>query len=253
MEGLTSSSKKKIFEYVDSLFDNLSEFVTGKTPKNKKQIIFKTRPTQNIVDLFLKNLEPQGNLLPKEEEALKNLLSTADEYIESLKSKTKVELSETIDAYIKKKRLLNQRPSTVEIKQHISEVMTKAKSHFVKIAESEGTKAKNLGSLFKIAKVGASIGVSDPNVIFITSKDSSVCSECVRLHLMPDLVTPRVWKMSELEFGYHKKGNSKPSVNGAHPHCKCQLTILSPGFGFNSSGRVAFISLNHDEYKKQRG
>ena len=42
-------------------------------------------------------------------------------------------------------------------------------------------------------------------------------------------------------------------VNGIVSHnCRCSLSQLPPGWGFKS-GYVSFISLEHDEYAKQRG
>jgi hypothetical protein len=69
---------------------------------------------------------------------------------------------------------------------------------------------------------------------------------------MPDLVTPRVWKLSEIGFGYHKKGENNPKIAGLHPHCRCGLAFLAPGFGFKG-GQVSWIGEGHDEYKAQRG
>jgi hypothetical protein len=68
---------------------------------------------------------------------------------------------------------------------------------------------------------------------------------------MPDKITPRVWKLSEIKFSYHKKGESNPSISGLHPHCRCSLTFLSPNFGFRD-GQVSFMGLGHNEYLKQR-
>ena len=71
--------------------------------------------------------------------------------------------------------------------------------------------------------------------------------------MLPDGVTPRVWKLSEVGAGYHKKGDLNPKIAGLHPHCRCCLTSLLNGFGFNSSGMVTYIGKGHDEFAKQRG
>jgi hypothetical protein len=42
-------------------------------------------------------------------------------------------------------------------------------------------------------------------------------------------------------------------VNGVVSHnCRCKISYLPPGYGFDEKGRIKFISLNHDEFKIQR-
>jgi hypothetical protein len=143
-------------------------------------------------------------------------------------------------------------PSSTEIKNRITEGLNEAGKHIKTISEAESTKARNTGKLFNIAKAASSVGVSDPYVFFVVVKDNVTCPECIRLHLMPDKITPRVWKMSEVGFSYHKKGEPNPKVAGIHPHCRCSMTVLLPGYGFKG-GKASFVSNEHDEYQKQRG
>jgi intein/homing endonuclease len=207
----------------------------GEVPsfRNKKSIIFTSKPNLTLAHLFLKSLGSERPM-PQEQEALKNLLSTAEEYIASLRSKTKAQLTESIDSYVKEQALKNQRASTVEIKNKINEVLTKARNHFKTIAEAESTKARNMGKALQIGKVAVSQGVQDPNVYYVVIRDGKTCSECVRLHLMPDLVTPRVWKLSEIGFSYHKKGENNPKIAGLHPHCFTEDMLLHTEKGIRS-------------------
>jgi hypothetical protein len=78
------------------------------------------------------------------------------------------------------------------------------------------------------------------------------CDECRTIHMLPDGVTPRVWLSSEVETGYHKKGTDRPSWSLLHPHCRCALTTLIPGFGFTTEGLVTWIGEKHDEVAFQR-
>jgi len=64
-------------------------------------------------------------------------------------------------------------------------------------------------------------------------------------------MTPRVWKMSELKSGYHKRGAACPCVSGMHPHCRHTLCAVMPGYGFRG-GKIAWIETGHDELGKQR-
>lgn len=221
MKGLSSASKQRIYEFVDELFDNMSLQLLGEIPslRNKKSILFSSRPDFTLANLFLKSLGT-NNLNPAEEEALKNIVSGAEQYVSSLRSKTKGDLLNKIESYVREKNLKGQAVSTVDIRSHVKETFEKAKSHFNKIAEYETTQARNLGNTFQIAKVAQSQGISDPNVFFIVIKDNSLCPDCVRMHLMPDGITPKVWKLSDVGFGYGKKSDTKPTLV-RHPHCRC--------------------------------
>lgn len=253
MYGISSSAKKRIHEFVDDFFDNVSTGLLGQLPqyRDKKNIIITSKPNLTLADLFLKSLGSKP--LPKEREALKNLLSTTEEYISSLRSKTKAQIVESVDSYVKERALKNERASTVEIKNRINEVLNKSKAHLKTIAESETTKASNMGKALQIGKVAASQGVQDPSVFFVVLRDNKTCHHCISAHLMPDLITPRVYKLSEVKFSYLKKeerGNSV-SITGQHANCRCRLTFLAPNFGFKA-GQVAWIGEGHDEYKTQR-
>ena len=46
--------------------------------------------------------------------------------------------------------------------------------------------------------------------------------------MLPDGITPRVWKMSEMGSGYHKKGDSSPKIGGLHPRCRCIYDRYAP-------------------------
>jgi hypothetical protein len=86
---------------------------------------------------------------------------------------------------------------------------------------------------------------------FIDSSTASQLHVCRRLHLLDNGKTPRVYKLSEVGHGYHKKGQDDPKLGGLHPHCRCTLVTLMPGFGFDKAGMVKYISRTHDEWAKQ--
>jgi hypothetical protein len=252
LRGISNSTKEILNKIVEEMFDRVAVNLLGHIPAfaNKKTILFTSRPSFTLAHLYLQAMGAERTL-PQEEEVLKNLLSTAHSYIESLKSKTKARLTDSVDAYVREARAKNMTPSAAEIRGRINEALTGAGKHLKTISEAETTKARNMGKLMNIAKVGASLGQSDPLVFFVVIKDNVTCVECKRLHLMDDDITPRIWKLSEIGYGYHKKGEDNAKVAGLHPFCRCSMTLLSPGFGFKN-GRVTFISEDHDELKKQR-
>ncbi len=134
----------------------------------------------------------------------------------------------------------------------LADVWATAARDVKRLVETETTAARNVGAIDGIQKVNLLAGISDPVVFFVVVRDDHRCEECTSLHLL-DEVTPRVWKMSELESGYHQRGSGRPSIRGLHPFCRCSCTSLLPGFGFDSAGMTTYISKDYDEFSKQRG
>lgn len=112
--------------------------------------------------------------------------------------------------------------------------------------------AQNAGALDGIIGSAKSLGIGDPTVFKIGVLDDSRCKYCWKLWTMPDQVTPKVYKLGELSGSPGHWKNPEPSVSPTHVRCRDILTILMPGFGFDSNGKVAYIGAGHDEYKKQR-
>lgn len=253
------SFKQYITEQVKLFFEKMRPSILGPydTEKDGKIIAFTTGldPFKfNLQKIFLDNLQKRPDQLTEEEkQVLDDLLDVANQYINKLEIATLQNIKQRVVSYLLQSRLKKMPIDIEHINGIIDEELDSALNHFVTIAAAEGAKAKNMGVAFSIARYAAINNIEDPTVFFVTAKDDKVCEECKRLHLLPDGVTPRVWKFSELKFTYHKKGENNPSVNGLHPFCRCYLTVLPKGYGFDANGQIKFISLDHDEYKKQRG
>ena len=253
MIGLSSKVKEALGGVVEDIFDRIALDFIGDIPKlrEKKRLIITHKPSFGLAHLFV---QAMGNKTPNpiEQDTLKSLLESAHGYIESLKSKTKSNIAERIDGLSREATIRKERMKKEDVQNVIAEELSKAKSHMQAIAESESTKLRNLGTMMDITRVASDIGDADPTVFFVVIRDNSTCKECIRLHLMPDQITPRLWKFSELKQGYHKRGEDKASAFGLHPHCRCTLTYLSKGFGFNELGHVTFVGEGHDAYRKQK-
>lgn len=219
MRGISSVVKERIETIVDRLFDRMGYQMLGNLPKysNNRNIFVGYEYGENMAHLFIKTLGSKY-LLPAEEDALKGLLSTASNYVDALKHKTKANLVNDIESFVLDSRKDGIEPSMRQIKKKVNDHLDKAKSHIKLIGEAESTKARNMGKAFQIAKVGVSTGTDDPTVCFIIVKDKVTCQECIRVHTTNG-VTPRAFKLSEVSFNYHKKGENFPSVCGLHPHC----------------------------------
>ena len=253
MIGLSSKVKDALNDVIEDIFDRIALDFIGDIPKlrEKKRLVISGQRNFGLAHLFV---QAMGNKTPNplERDALKSLLESSYGYIESLKSKTKSNITERLDGLSREAQIKKSKLTEEQVQEVLSEEFSKAKSHMQAIVESESTKLRNLGSMMDISRAAAGIGDSDPTVFFVVIKDNTTCKECIRLHLMPDMITPRLWKFSQLKQGYHKRGEYNASAFGLHPHCRCTLTYLSKGFGFDDMGKVTFIGEGHDAYKKQK-
>lgn len=253
MIGLSSRVKDALNGVVEDIFDRIALHFIGDIPKlrNKKTLVISSERNFGLAHLFV---QAMGNKTPNaiEQDVLKSLLDSSHGYIESLKNKTKSNIAERIDGLAREAQLKKQKMDQEEVQAVIQEELGKAKSHMVAIAESESTKLRNLGTMMDISRVASDIGDTDPTVFFVVIKDNTTCKECIRLHLMPDQSTPRLWKFSQLKQGYHKRGEDNASAFGLHPHCRCTLTYLSKGFGFDEYGKVEFKKTGFDAISKQK-
>lgn len=253
MIGISSPSKEKIASIVEEMFDSIALQFIGDIPKlkGKKALVISSKPNLGLSHLFVQAMQ---NKTPNsiEQDMLRSLLESAHGYIESLKNRTVSNVTERVDGLAREAKLRKIPMDDKALQDVLSEELQKARSHLKAIAESEATKLRNLGTMVDISRVAANIGDYDPTVFFVVVKDNSTCKECVRLHLMPDQVTPRLWKFSELKQGYHKRSENNPSAFGLHPHCRCTLTYLAKGFSFNKAGRLTYHSEDYDAFNVQR-
>lgn len=62
----------------------------------------------------------------------------------------------------------------------------------------------------------------------------NACKHCIRLHLEDDGITPRIFKLSDLEQSNvgRKAADWQAVVGPVHPWCQCQLHIVPEGFSF---------------------
>ena len=252
MYGISSSSKDAIAIAIEKMFDQLAYNLLGNIPKLRdKSPFFGSAAKFSLAHIFVQALNNR-ELNHVQRDILRSILNSSYGYIESLKSKTSSNVAEAIDALVKESRLKNTLVTTSLVVGIMAHEMGKARSHMKLIAEAETTKTRNLGHLSEIISDTKNEGIEDPTVFFIIVRDGKNCVECLRLHMLPDGVTPKVYRMSELSMNWHKRGEDRPSCNGEHPGCRCSLQQLPPGWGFKA-GYLAFISLDWDEYKKQRG
>jgi hypothetical protein len=95
----------------------------------------------------------------------------------------------------------------------------------------------------------------DPRVFKRPHPDG--CAFCVLLYLRQDKVTPRVFRLSELLANGTNVGRkaNRPSRSGKsrtewratigaiHPFCRCPLSVLPPGMGFDALGQMTYVGM----------
>mgnify|MGYP003342293871 FL=1 len=187
-----------------------------------------------------------------EEETLKAMLRIANGYMDALRDRTSAKTMNDVQSYVQGQSLKNAPVSVKKIDTIVHREMLKAKNHIKLIANAESNKVANTGTALQISKIADEKGEQDPTVFFVVTIDDVTGPEEFVLHLLPDRKTPRLWKLSEIGAEYHKVGDPNPKLPGLHPNCRCKLTYLASGFGFDANGKVKFIGLDHDEFKVQR-
>jgi hypothetical protein len=179
-------------------------------------------------------------------ETLQSMVDSTKNYIDSAKLTAINRTIKEAEAYLQ----TTSKPAPEDIEKILRDSWEDVTSKMKQIAETEATAFRNMGLLEGVLRVSASKNIKDPTVVFLTSKDAFVCDECKKVHLMPDGITPKAWKLSEVGHGYHKRGENFPSMWDLHPHGRCSIILVLPNFGFKG-GNLAYISEGYDLYDDQ--
>jgi len=247
---LSSTGRQEIELKIDEVFDRLLTRFLG--PYGGKSMYFGIfDSTMSLPGLFTAAASSSGAATP-DEEVRKMVATVARNYIEGERAKAKAKIIQEVETAVSAS---DKEPADAVMDAlggRLSELWGSVTTNVHKIVEAESAGAKNEGYKDGIVRMTQSLGIEDPTVFKVVVKDDVTCDVCKYLWLMPDQVTPRLWKLSELGHGYTDHKDPQPSVLPQHPHCRCELTTLLPGFGF-SAGRVAYVAQDHDELSKQRG
>lgn len=232
---------------VDQVFERLKTRVLG--PQFGSKIIgFQFNPDFSLPGLFVAANREQANLRP-DPELLNSLMSVAERHLDAAKSTAKAQVTRAVDAFL---RANPKGELRTVLGGELSQVFKQTMTGVRRVIDTEASNARNAGTLNGITELASAMNIEDPAVYFVVVKDNLLCRECARLHLLPDGITPRVWRMSEIGHGYHRRGQENPKIGGLHPHCRCSLVTLLPGYGFDKDGRVHYIAPKHDELSAQR-
>jgi hypothetical protein len=250
--NLPPAALKKIYGAVDLLFDRIKIRLFGRSVGNK-QIIFNVGsyiPELTLPGLYV-NSCVEGGALP-DVRILENVMEVAEGYVDVQRQSARTQVANAVHSFLLDAH--NKKIATdvdTVLGGELGIIWKKVENNLTKIVATETHKAQSMGTLESISAVNAASGIEDPVVYFVGPMDNETCEECIRLFFMPDRVTPRVWKLSEVGSGYHKKGDSSPKISGLHPFCRHKIATLMPGYGFKN-GKIAYIGRDYNEFENQR-
>jgi hypothetical protein len=252
---LSRQSVSTIHRAVETVFNRIKSRVLGPdylSSREAKTIGFGHREYFSLPGLYQRAAAEEGTTA--NDTALDGFARITEAYLDAERERAKARVTGAVDSWLRNtysKKVKTNLETVLE--GELARVWGQVTSEVNKIVDSQATTASNLGTLEGIVKVNAASGISDPTMFFIIVRDGHVCDECTRIHLLPNGVTPRAWKLSEISAGHHKRGEDSPSMCGLHPSCRCRPATLLPGYGFNGAGKITYISPGWDEYAAQRG
>jgi hypothetical protein len=248
---LGPAAVKAIERSVEVLFEKIRNHVMGDKYPTGKRLYIAYKPDLTLKGIFNTAAAEEG-VVPSED-VLKTLLKISNSYLDATKEKTTAKVVQSVQSFLQDagNKGIETSVETV-LGGKLYEVMGETTRDLKRIFETESTVIRNTSIMDGIVRSNAAAGIDDPTIFFVTVRDGVRCDECTRLHIQPDGTTPRVWKLSEVGSSYHKKGEEFPKIGGLHPHCRCVLTTLMPGYGFDGGGRVQYKSPGYDEYATQR-
>lgn len=250
---LSRGATKIVHAAVDKVFDRLKGRILGPdffTSRGDKSVYVGYKPELSIPGIYRQAAAEEATR--GDDGVLHGIVRTAENYLDAQRESTKARITQAVNAWLSESARTGKTASLETVLGgELAGIWTKTLKEVVKVVDTEGTAARNLGTLDGVSKTAAALGEDDPSVYFVVVRDNDMCEECKKIHLMPDERTPRVWKLSEVGSGYHKRGDDRPCLTGLHPHCRCTLAHLMPGFGFGGDGRVKFIGFDHDQLLTQ--
>jgi hypothetical protein len=182
---------------------------------------------------------------------LQTLLRNSNSYLNSLKEQTVAKILNDINGYLVEQDFSEAEGSIKKIKEIIANELNMTDKKLELILGAETNKSLNIATALNIKKIGEERGIEDPVVFFSVVIDERNDPETYRLHLLPDRLTPRCYFLSEIQGGYHKRGDKWPKFAGTNPHCRCKLNVLMSGYGWKN-GKLSYISPDYNALEEQR-
>lgn len=249
---LNAAQRAAIDGEVDELFDELLTRLLGGAFTGRRLFIGYTHDL-TLPGIFEAAVSEEGGRL--DTEMVSGIAAVAQDFIDKYRAEAKASTKRRAQQLLHDVDQGRLKPEDFKtaLQGELAELWGKVKTNVHAVVATETQHAQTMGVKDGIDQVNEGLGVDDPVVCFITAKDTNVCKECQRVHVLPDGKTPRVFKSSEVSTEYHVRGELMASWHLLHPHCRCALTTVLPGFGFDARGLVTWIHADHREWDYQRG
>jgi len=253
-QPLGQAAQDLISAKVDAWFDKLKlrYFGPGRWQGDKRIVI----QTWHAPELTLPGVLAAASALEgvrADEGTSETLVKLAGGYLDAVRERTRAQVLREVTTFLTEAQTSGVKTDVATVLGgKLAEVMGKVTTQVDTIIDAETSIAKNTGLMDGLTRVSSHLGIADPAVFFIVVHDNLLCKECKRVHLLEDGVTPRLWLLSEVKQGYHTRGEDSPSIGGLHPHCRCTIASLMPGYGFTAGGMVTYRSPDWDELRHQR-
>ena len=237
---------------VDSIFDRLLARLLGHAFTGKRLFVSLQPGELTLPSLFENATTQEGGYVDKD--LMMGLAEVARDYLDKGRAEAKAITKRRIQQLLQDVDAGRLAPENFRnaVESELINTWDTVRSNVERVVNTETQHAATMGSKSAIDQLNANLGIQDAAVTFLPVRDSALCDECREIHLLPDGVTPRVFKSSEVSSGYHERGDGKPSWHLMHPHCRCALASIFPGFGFDSAGRVTYIREGWDEWAFQQ-
>ncbi len=249
---LNAQQRALIDAEVDDLFDALLTRLLGHGFTGKRLFIGFTHDF-TLPGIFEAAVNEEGGRV--DAELVSGIAAVAEDFINKHRAQAKASTKRKFQALLHDidQGRLKPEDFVTAAQGEMADLWATVKTGVHAVVASETQHAQTIGVKEGIDQVNDGLGISDPVVCFIPVKDNLLCKECRRVHLLPDGFTPRVFKSSEVSTDYHKRGEVVASWHLMHPHCRCALATVLPGFGFDGQGRITWVDTDHREWDYQRG
>lgn len=279
--ALTPSQIRQIKKVIEEHMNVIMELTIGDTkvspetlkkigvPKSVSNLITDSYKYGKLTTVVNKNL---SKMSPQEvNDMLKKLKvsSRQQKSMEYLKAKTQLSidnLTQRMTSAVITSALQNQLDMYQAIGQVVPEAVKKNTDRYKvvqqlrdltqdwerdwhRVAHSEMWDAKVQGEANAIMDNESPISKKGKDTMVFKRPAPNACNKCKQLYLEADGITPKLFKITELQANgsnYGKKqADWKPTLGILHPNCMCPLSVMPDGYKFDSSGQLTPDTTNN--------
>lgn len=216
---LPNSAKSLINDEVAKVFERLKLRLLSPFYKPDTKIDLKHDKFLSMPGLYFSAYQDANQDTRPGLDALKGLIKVTEAYINSQEAKSKEKAIQAVEDALQNASKDKDYNYQTELSNALQNVFDQTQNATKTIIETELQRTKTIGLQEGTIDLLERQGITDPTVAFLTRKDDLVCKYCKEFYMLPDGVTPRVYKLSELKGGYMDKKAPSPHLAPLHPNC----------------------------------